>query len=191
MIFYDSDWNPAMDAQAQDRAHRIGQTKQVHIYRLVSEKTVEENILKKALQKRQLEQLTLQEGEFSPAALAAMAAAKNVDVRELLGEDGPSMALDDKTWREATRAAEDGADVEAAERALQEEEQQAQPDEFKEELDIRIEKALDPLQRFGFKLMSNQQSAIEFTPPPTRPPSGVLTYDATVARPEKQVYKPN
>jgi helicase SWR1 len=57
----------------------------VHIYRLVSERTVEENILKKALQKRQLEQLTLQEGEFSPAALAAMATA-SVDVRELLGE---------------------------------------------------------------------------------------------------------
>ena len=36
VIFYDTDWNPAMDAQAQDRAHRIGQTRDVHIYRLVS-----------------------------------------------------------------------------------------------------------------------------------------------------------
>jgi helicase SWR1 len=36
VIFYDSDWNPAMDLQAQDRCHRIGQTKEVHIYRLVS-----------------------------------------------------------------------------------------------------------------------------------------------------------
>ena len=45
VIFYDSDWNPAMDAQAQDRAHRIGQTREVHIYRLVSSDTVEENIL--------------------------------------------------------------------------------------------------------------------------------------------------
>lgn len=33
VIFYDSDWNPAMDAQAQDRCHRIGQTREVHIYR--------------------------------------------------------------------------------------------------------------------------------------------------------------
>jgi SNF2 family DNA or RNA helicase len=33
VIFYDSDWNPTMDAQAQDRAHRIGQTRDVHIYR--------------------------------------------------------------------------------------------------------------------------------------------------------------
>ncbi len=35
VIFYDSDWNPAMDAQAQDRCHRIGQTREVHIWRLV------------------------------------------------------------------------------------------------------------------------------------------------------------
>jgi E1A-binding protein p400 len=35
VIFYDSDWNPTMDAQAQDRCHRIGQTRDVHIYRLI------------------------------------------------------------------------------------------------------------------------------------------------------------
>jgi hypothetical protein len=33
VIFYDSDWNPAMDAQAQDRAHRIGQEKTVHVFK--------------------------------------------------------------------------------------------------------------------------------------------------------------
>ena len=32
VIFYDSDWNPTIDAQAQDRAHRIGQTRQVRIF---------------------------------------------------------------------------------------------------------------------------------------------------------------
>ena len=45
VIFYDSDWNPAMDAQAQDRCHRIGQTREVHIYRLVSEFTIEVRLL--------------------------------------------------------------------------------------------------------------------------------------------------
>lgn len=50
VIFYDSDWNPAMDAQAQDRAHRIGQTRDVHIFRLLSEFTVEENIFLKVRQ---------------------------------------------------------------------------------------------------------------------------------------------
>jgi helicase SWR1 len=53
-IFYVSDWNLTMDAQAQDRCHRIGQTRDVHIYRLVSVKTIEENILKKANQNRLL-----------------------------------------------------------------------------------------------------------------------------------------
>lgn len=52
VIFYDSDWNPSMDKQCQDRAHRIGQTRDVHIYRFVTEFTIEENIFKKANQKR-------------------------------------------------------------------------------------------------------------------------------------------
>ncbi|XP_054722596.1 helicase domino-like [Uloborus diversus] len=67
VIFYDSDWNPTMDAQAQDRCHRIGQTRDVHIYRLISEKTVEENILKKANQKRILGDLAIEGGNFTTA----------------------------------------------------------------------------------------------------------------------------
>jgi SNF2 family DNA or RNA helicase len=65
VIFYDTDWNPAMDAQAQDRAHRIGQTRDVHIYRLVTEHTVEENIILKANQKRHLNMLAVEEGNFT------------------------------------------------------------------------------------------------------------------------------
>jgi E1A-binding protein p400 len=67
VIFYDSDWNPSMDAQAQDRCHRIGQTRDVHIYRLISEKTIEENILKKANQKRLLGDLAIEGGNFTEA----------------------------------------------------------------------------------------------------------------------------
>lgn len=51
--------------QAQDRCHRIGQTREVHIYRLVSEKTIEENILTKSDQKRHLDQLAIQSGGFN------------------------------------------------------------------------------------------------------------------------------
>jgi len=68
VIFYDNDWNPAMDAQAQDRAHRIGQTRDVHIYRLVTEHSVEENILTKAQQKRQLDFMVMDEGKFYSSA---------------------------------------------------------------------------------------------------------------------------
>lgn len=65
VIFYDLDWNPAMDKQCQDRSHRIGQTRDVHIYRLVSEYTIEANILRKANQKRLLDDVVIQEGEFT------------------------------------------------------------------------------------------------------------------------------
>jgi len=65
VIFYDLDWNPAMDKQCQDRSHRIGQTRDVHIYRLVSEYTIEANILRKANQKRMLDDVVIQEGEFT------------------------------------------------------------------------------------------------------------------------------
>ncbi|KAK2628265.1 hypothetical protein QTJ16_002911 [Diplocarpon rosae] len=65
VIFYDLDWNPAMDKQCQDRCHRIGQTRDVHIYRLVSEHTIEANILRKANQKQMLDDVVIQEGEFT------------------------------------------------------------------------------------------------------------------------------
>ena len=65
VIFYDSDWNPTMDAQAQDRCHRIGQTRNVTIYRLISEDTIEQNIYRKAQQKRMLGDLAIEEGNFT------------------------------------------------------------------------------------------------------------------------------
>ncbi|ORE13705.1 hypothetical protein BCV71DRAFT_188674 [Rhizopus microsporus] len=65
VIFYDLDWNPSMDKQCQDRAHRIGQTRDVHIYRFVTEYTIEENIFKKANQKRMLDNVVIQEGDFT------------------------------------------------------------------------------------------------------------------------------
>ncbi|PSK53751.1 Helicase swr1 [Elsinoe australis] len=65
VIFYDLDWNPQMDKQCQDRAHRIGQTRDVHIYKMVSEHTIEVNILKKSNQKRMLDEVVIQEGEFT------------------------------------------------------------------------------------------------------------------------------
>ena len=64
IIFYDTDWNPAMDKQAQDRCHRIGQTKTVHIYRLITLSTIEENIFKKSIQKRELNYVVMEDGKF-------------------------------------------------------------------------------------------------------------------------------
>ena len=50
-IMYDSDWNPQVDLQAMARVHRIGQTKKVHVYRLLTRGTVEERILERAEKK--------------------------------------------------------------------------------------------------------------------------------------------
>ena len=62
--------NPQMDLQAQDRAHRIGQTKPVLIFRLVSRHTIESKILQRASEKRQLEALVIAKGTpcFPPHA---------------------------------------------------------------------------------------------------------------------------
>ncbi|EXJ72743.1 uncharacterized protein A1O5_03890 [Cladophialophora psammophila CBS 110553] len=64
VILFDSDWNPQQDLQAMDRAHRIGQTKPVIVYRLATRGTVEETLLLKADTKRKLEKLVIQKGKF-------------------------------------------------------------------------------------------------------------------------------
>ena len=64
VIIFDSDWNPHMDLQAMDRAHRIGQTKTVMVYRLATAATVEEKVLHAAKQKLKLEQLVVSKGKF-------------------------------------------------------------------------------------------------------------------------------
>ncbi|OCL14586.1 hypothetical protein AOQ84DRAFT_404523, partial [Glonium stellatum] len=62
VILFDSDWNPQADLQAMDRAHRIGQTKQVIVFRFVTENAIEEKVLERAAQKLRLDQLVIQQG---------------------------------------------------------------------------------------------------------------------------------
>ena len=82
VIFYDNDWNPTMDAQATDRAHRIGQTKEVSVYRLITKHTVEENILKRAKQKE-----SVQSTVYSGGALRADTLKPSELVGFLVDED--------------------------------------------------------------------------------------------------------
>lgn len=64
VVIYDSDWNPQMDLQAMDRAHRIGQTKQVRVFRFITENTVEEKIVERAEVKLRLDKLVIQQGRL-------------------------------------------------------------------------------------------------------------------------------
>lgn len=95
VIIFDSDWNPQMDLQAQDRVHRIGQTKPVLIYRFVAAKTVEAKILERATAKRRLEKLVISKGKFKSPVGAAQ--SKENTVRELAeilaSEDGEQVQI--------------------------------------------------------------------------------------------------
>ncbi|KAJ3384883.1 hypothetical protein HDU84_002588 [Entophlyctis sp. JEL0112] len=57
VIMYDNDWNPQVDLQAEDRAHRIGQKKQVIVFRFITENAIEEKVIDRATQKLRLDQL--------------------------------------------------------------------------------------------------------------------------------------
>eukprot|EP01022_Parablepharisma_sp_SALTPOND_P021984 TRINITY_DN43_c9_g1_i1.p1 TRINITY_DN43_c9_g1~~TRINITY_DN43_c9_g1_i1.p1 ORF type:complete len:1498 (-),score=197.37 TRINITY_DN43_c9_g1_i1:969-5462(-) len=68
VIIFDSDFNPQMDLQAQDRAHRIGQKHEVRVYRLVTNTKVEEDILSRAAMKKNLDNVVIQAGLFNQKA---------------------------------------------------------------------------------------------------------------------------
>ncbi|XP_062592723.1 LOW QUALITY PROTEIN: DNA excision repair protein ERCC-6-like 2 [Saccostrea cucullata] len=59
VIIFDPSWNPTNDLQAQDRAYRIGQWRDVHVYRLISSGTIEENIYLRQVYKQQLDSVAV------------------------------------------------------------------------------------------------------------------------------------
>ncbi|ELT93996.1 hypothetical protein CAPTEDRAFT_18898 [Capitella teleta] len=64
VVLFDSDWNPQVDLQAMDRAHRIGQKKQVRVFRFLTENTVEERIVERAEMKLRLDSVVIQQGRL-------------------------------------------------------------------------------------------------------------------------------
>lgn len=105
VILFDSDWNPQADLQAMDRAHRIGQTKQVKVFRLITLNAVEEKILERATQKLRLDQLVIQDAGKRQGGTNALHTSTSKD--QLLdmiqfgaadifnNKDNPSKAQDD------------------------------------------------------------------------------------------------
>jgi len=70
VIIYDSDWNPQMDLQAMDRAHRIGQKKQVRVFRFIHENSMEEKLVERAEVKLRLDKLVIQQGRLQEGKTA-------------------------------------------------------------------------------------------------------------------------
>ncbi|KAK4519071.1 uncharacterized protein ATC70_009302 [Mucor velutinosus] len=105
VIFYDSDWNPTVDQQAMDRAHRLGQTKQVTVYRLITKGTIEERILQRAKQKDEIQKVVISGGEFRQVDF------KPREIVSLLLDDEE---LDDKLQLQLQRKAEEEEQKKAA-----------------------------------------------------------------------------
>ncbi|XP_054238720.1 lymphoid-specific helicase isoform X2 [Indicator indicator] len=84
VIIYDSDWNPQSDLQAQDRCHRIGQTKPVVVYRLVTANTVDQKIVERAAAKRKLEKLIIHKNQFKGGKSGLAQSKSCLDPQELI-----------------------------------------------------------------------------------------------------------
>ncbi|MCX4452284.1 DEAD/DEAH box helicase [Streptomyces sp. NBC_01728] len=83
VVHYDRWWNPAVEAQATDRAFRIGQTRPVQVHRLIAEGTIEDRIAEMLRRKQQLADAVLGAGE---AALTELSDAELADLVELRGD---------------------------------------------------------------------------------------------------------
>ncbi|XP_058154785.1 lymphoid-specific helicase isoform X2 [Dasypus novemcinctus] len=84
VIIYDSDWNPQSDLQAQDRCHRIGQTKPVVVYRLVTANTIDQKIVERAAAKRRLEKLIIHKNHFKGGKSGLSPSKTFLDPKELM-----------------------------------------------------------------------------------------------------------
>ncbi|CAH1419801.1 unnamed protein product [Lactuca virosa] len=124
VTFYESDWNPTLDLQAMDRAHRLGQTKDVTVYRLICKETVEEKILHRASQKSTVQQLVMTGGHIQGDILAP--------------EDVISLLIDDAQMEQKLK------DIPAQVKDRQRRKGRAKAIRIDEEGDARLEDITDP-----------------------------------------------
>ena len=77
VIHFDPWWNPAVEDQATDRAHRIGQTKKVEVIRLITRQSIEEQVIQLSKNKRELFEQLISPGEHALSSLS------EADIRSL------------------------------------------------------------------------------------------------------------
>ncbi|GAB2266574.1 Probable ATP-dependent DNA helicase chr12 [Dionaea muscipula] len=102
VIIFDSDWNPQMDQQAEDRAHRIGQTKEVRVFVLVSVGSIEEVILERAKQKMGIDAKVIQAGLFNTTSTVE---DRREMLEEIMRKGTSSLGTDVPSEREINRLA--------------------------------------------------------------------------------------
>ena len=113
VIIYDTDWNPHADLQAQDRAHRIGQKKEVRVLRLISSATVEELVLSRAQRKLEIDGKVIQAGKFDDVTTGAeyeelLAKAFETNAEE---DNEEANELDDDELNELLARGDDELDI--------------------------------------------------------------------------------
>lgn len=102
VILFDSDWNPQMDQQAEDRAHRIGQKKEVRVFVLASVGTIEEDILDRAKSKMGIDAKVIQAGLFNTTSTAQ---ERRALLEEIMRRGAQSLGTDVPSEREINRLA--------------------------------------------------------------------------------------
>ncbi|KIW20504.1 hypothetical protein PV08_01079 [Exophiala spinifera] len=109
VIFYDSDWNPTIDSQAMDRAHRLGQTKQVTVYRLITRGTIEERIRKRAMQKEEVQRVVITGGDGAGVDFNTRDRRENrtKDIAMWLADDDQAALIEQKEKENAEKPEED------------------------------------------------------------------------------------
>ncbi|EPQ29128.1 uncharacterized protein PFL1_03416 [Pseudozyma flocculosa PF-1] len=106
VIFYDHDWNPSNDSQAMDRAHRLGQTKQVTVYRLITKGTIDERIVRLARNKKEVQDIVVGTKAYSETGMAR----PQEIVSLLLDDDELAESMLRRKQAEEAQTAQDKAD---------------------------------------------------------------------------------
>lgn len=114
VIFYDSDWNPTIDSQAMDRAHRLGQTRQVTVYRMITRNTIEERIRRRAMQKEEVQKVVMTGGSGAGVDFNTRSKEnKAKDIAMWLVDDDEAAEIDRREREIAEQEAKEPADKKA------------------------------------------------------------------------------
>ncbi|KAF8527985.1 SNF2 family N-terminal domain-containing protein [Hysterangium stoloniferum] len=105
VIFYDHDWNPSNDAQAMDRAHRLGQTRQVTVYRLITRGTIDERIVQLARVKKDVQDIVVGNKQFTEATKPSEIVSLLLNDEELANLGNAPSTVDASTTKVSERRA--------------------------------------------------------------------------------------